>query len=296
MTEAEVLDQFERCSNWGRWGEDDERGTLNLVTQQVTTAALATVQTGRLVSFGKDVPTSSESLPHPALHLMTSVGHDSISSQDALLVRTHGFEHTHMDAVGHTFFDGKMYNGRLARDHVTERGLTFGCIKAMAEGIVTRGVLLDVPSVRGLDYLPSGDGVSAADLDAAAAMAEVNIRSGDAIFVRTGHDARIRRNGPEADDLREGLLADVMPWMHQKEVAVYGGDCIERLPSGYLRVPQPLHQIGHVAMGLAILDIPDMERLLEACREHGRNEFVLVLAPLRVPGGTGCAINPLAIF
>lgn len=296
MTETEVLGLFERCSNAGRWGDADERGTLNYITGEVVRAALSTVKRGAVVSIGKDVPTRSGAIPPPAMHLMTSVGLGGISAQDALSVVTHGFANTHLDALGHTFFEGKIYNARMAADHVRQEGLTFGAVTAMAAGIVTRGVLLDVADVRGVDFLEAGDGVSASDLEAAAAKAGIRIRSGDAVLIRTGHDARIAQRGAEPDDFREGVLPDVLPWLHEHEIALYGADCIERIPSGYPSVPLPLHQVGHVAMGLAILDIPDMEAVTAACRTYGVNDFLLIISPLRVPGGTGSLVNPLIVF
>ena len=122
------------------------------------------------------------------------------------------------------------------------------------------------------------------------------VSRGDAIFVRSGQALRERRDGPIGEGPREGLLAEAVPWLHEREIAVYSGDCIERMPSGYERVPMPLHQVGMVAMGLAILDCADCERLAEACRARGRATFCLVVAPLRVPGGSASAVNPLALF
>jgi kynurenine formamidase len=204
---------------------------------------------------------------------------------------------THLDAVAHSYFEGRVYNGRRAGDVVQRLGgIRFGSIMAHADGIVTRGILLDVAAVRGVEYLAAEEGITVADLEAAEAHAKTHIGRGDAIFVRSGQARRERAEGPLPEAPREGLLAECVPWLHAREVAVYSGDCIERIPSGYQCVTMPLHQIGMVAMGLAIMDCADCEGLAEACRTHGRHDFCLVVAPLRVPGGTASAVNPLALF
>jgi kynurenine formamidase len=124
----------------------------------------------------------------------------------------------------------------------------------------------------------------------------VRVESGDAVVIRSGIDRREALNGPAAVEPREGLLPDSVLWLHEREVAVFSGDCIERLPSGYPRVPLPLHQVGLVAMGLMILDATDVETLRDLCREEGRNDFLFVAAPLRLPGGSGSPVNPLVVF
>jgi len=124
----------------------------------------------------------------------------------------------------------------------------------------------------------------------------VTVESGDAIFIRSGLDARESAEGVSTSEAREGVLSEVIPWLHRREVAVYSGDCIERLPSGFHDLPTPLHQIGMSAMGLALLDNIDAERLAEACRRFGSYQFLVVVAPLRLPRATGSAVNPLAIF
>jgi len=296
MTEEEVLRLFETCSNAGRWGVDDERGTLNHVTGDGTLAALALVREGRAVSIGRDLVTEgSAQSPPSAVHVLTYAGHEPSAALELLTLVPHGFEMTHLDAVAHSYFDGHVYNGRRAADVVRPGGIAFGSIMAAADGIVTRGVLLDVAAARGVEYLRAEDGIGVADLDAAEELGGVHVGRGDAIFVRSGQVLRERAEGPIGDGPREGLLAEAVPWLHAREVAVYSGDCIERLPSGYRRVPMPLHQLGMAAMGLAILDCADCERLAELCRAIGRHEFCVAVAPLRIPGGTGSAVNPIAI-
>jgi hypothetical protein len=295
LTANQVVDLFTSCSNANRWGGDDERGTLNYITPEVRRAALATVTVGEAISIGKDlVVKGSTQTPPSAVHYMTYAGDSPMAALDVVILSPHGLETTHLDAVGHSYFEGRQYNGRSAEENVTPDGIHHGSIMAMADGLLTRGVLLDVAAVRGLESLPAGTGVSAEDVQEAERRSGTQVRSGDAIFIRTGMDlipVSQLSHGP-----RTGVLTDVVPWLHTREVAIYSGDCIERTPSGYDRVPMPLHQIGLVAMGLCMLDSPDVERLRGACQRFGRNEFLLTVAPLRIPGGTGSSVNPVAVF
>jgi len=297
MNEEEVLRLVETCSNAGRWGPDDECGTLNYITREKRLEALALVREGLTVSIGRDLITrASAQWPPSAVHVLTYAGHEPSAALELLTLVPHGFEMTHLDAVAHSYFEGRVYNGRRAAAVVKPDGIAFGSVMAAVDGIVTRGVLLDVAAARGVEHLRAEDGIGVADLKAAEELADARVGRGDAIFVRSGQAVRERAEGPIGDGPREGVLAEVVPWLHEREVAVYSGDCIERMPSGYGRVPMPLHQVGMVAMGLAILDCADCERLAEICRSLGRYEFCVVVAPLRIPGGSASAVNPIALF
>jgi kynurenine formamidase len=298
MTEEEVLRLFETCSNWGRWGTDDEKGTLNFITPQKRARSAALVKQGLAVSLGRDLSTrQTPANSVPIVHRMLYVGHDDIiSTHDSVDVAPHGFRVTHLDALGHVYFRGRIYNGRKASDAVLSRGMTFGSVRALREGIFTRGVLLDVAKARNVDYLKPDEGVYPEDLDAAETLAGVVVESGDAIFVRVGLGAREAVEGEENPSSRAGLMAECVPWIHERQVAVYSGDCIEKMPSAHPAIPMPLHMIGLVAMGLVMLDNPDVEVLAEAARTAGRSEFLLTCSPLRIPGGTGSAVNPIAVF
>jgi hypothetical protein len=290
-------DRLREASNLGRWGTEDERGTLNLITAEKRLAALALPTHGVVIPLGRAIATTgSRQIPPSAVHVMTTLGPDEISSQDLLILSAHGFEMTHLDAIGHSTLDGRVYGDRAASEVVTAAGLRHGGIDQAVEGIVTRGILLDVAGAEGVDHVAQGDGISAADLDRAERAARVSVGAGDAVFVRSGLGLRVARGGEDTPDLREGLLPDAIPWLRARDVALYAGDCIERLPSEVDGIPQPLHQVGMALMGLWILDAPDVEPLAAACARFGRSEFLLVIAPLRIPGGTASAVNPLAIF
>jgi kynurenine formamidase len=301
MDEADVLALFDSCSNVGRWGADDAIGTLNLISVEKRLAALALPRSGRMVSLGFDLeigPTAQE-MPSAELACRFHPTDAPIDAHDTLSMNIHGFDVTHLDAPGHVFFEGRGFGGRPVSEIATEDGLAFGSIQPLGErGIVTRGILLDVAATRGVDHLPVDGEIAAVDLDAAEERAGIEISDGDAIFVRSGHGVRKAREGEDHDEMapHEGVAPDVLPWLHERGVAVYSGDCIERRPSGYPQVPMPLHQIGLVSMGLCILDVPDIEGLASACRDEGRADFLLIVSPLRVPGGTGSAVNPLAVF
>ncbi len=298
MPEADALALLERCSNRGRWGLDDEMGTLNYITPEVRLRALRTVTLGRVISIGKDLDgVVSSRNPRPFIHRMLHMGYgDRTVSTDVTEIAPHGFSVTHMDALGHIYVEGAMYNGRRAEDEVGASGLGFGSIMAAKEGVVTRGVLLDVAGSRGVDWLGPDEEIWPDDLEEAESWAGVRVESGDAVVVRIGLSAREAVEGPEDPSRRAGLMLECVPWLHERQAAVYTGDCFERLPSTYPRLGSPVHQVGFSALGLSILDIPELEELAAVCREVGRHEFLLTYAPLRIPGGTGSAVNPLCIF
>jgi kynurenine formamidase len=260
--------------------------------------ALALPRLGRTLSVAHDLsPKASPKNSDPLRYRMLHTGHaDSWSALDAIEVQSHGFAVTHLDAVGHVFHDGTMYNRRRAADHITPAGMTANSIMAMADGIVTRGVFLDVARARGVPWLDAGEGVTAADLSAAEQLAGVSVEPGDAVFVRTGLGAREAEQGDEDPSTRAGLTAECVPWLHDHAVAVFSGDCVDQIPSGYPGLPLPLHQVGMVAMGLCMLDTTDVETLAAVTAEVGANEFLLFASPLRIPGGTGSAVNPIAVF
>jgi kynurenine formamidase len=297
VTEEEVLDLFRTCSNVGRWGRDDQLGTLNLITRGKRLAALASVVEGNIVALG--APLAIGTSRQTPVSATLQIRDDVTSASDTLAMSIHGYEATHLDALGHVFFERRAWGGRTAEALIGSTGLTSLSVEAAAmAGIVTRGVLLDVAGTRGVEHLGEHDGISAADLDAAEQRAGARVQEGDAVFVRSGHAVRAAAEGDAHDENapHEGVLPDTLPWLKRRDVAIYSSDCVEQRPSGYDRVPMPLHQVGVTAMGMWILDCPDLERLKAACQQHGRSTFALVVAPLRIPGGTGSAVNPLAIF
>ncbi len=310
-TEEEVRGYFESLSNWGRWGPDDERGTLNFITEETVRAAVATVTNGVSVSCAMDI--RAEAQPDQIVgtpqRLMLVTG-EPADPRDPAHSRAwgpmeyfglafHGFTVTHLDALAHGVRNGQLYNGRPARSVTARSGALEQSVLAAASGITTRGVILDIPAVRGCSWLEPGEGVFPEDLDAAEARQNVVVGRGDAVLVRTGYPARRRERGHE-DMLatgQPGWHAACMPWLHEREVAVIASDTSQEVvPSGYTEPSLPVHAVGIVAMGLWLLDNADLEEATAWCRRLERWEFLFVLAPLRIDGGTGSPLNPLAIF
>lgn len=298
LDEDAVIALFETCSNVDRWGEQDELGTLNYITPSKRAQAAGLVSGVSVVSLSRDLSTKqSPANPTPVVHKMLYVAHsDPITCLDSIEVTPHGFDVTHQDAVGHVYFEGTAWNGRRAEAIVGPDGMEFGSIYALRDGIVTRGILLDVAASRGVAYLEPGEPVWPSDLEAAEARGGTEIESGDAVFVRVGLGAREAANLVDPGEPRAGLTAGCLEWLHSKQISVYSGDCVEQIPSPYKRVTLPLHMIGMVAMGLALLDNVQIESLAQRCSEVGRNAFMLVVAPLRIPKATGSPVNPLALF
>jgi kynurenine formamidase len=295
VPEAEVLGYMETLSNWGRWGPDDELGTLNYITPQKRVAAAQGVRSGRTVSLAHDLNTQAQpNNPRPAIHLMLQ-GTRSIA-MDFIGVAYHGLATSHIDAFSHVFWERQMYNGRPARE-VTAQGAQRNSVLAWRDGIVSRGVLLDVAAAKGREWLDATEAVHVEDLEEAERFGGVRVEEGDILIMRVGQWPRMQAQGWETPGSpRPGLAADCLPWLHTRRVAAYGGDCFDAVPSGYEKMPMPLHTVGLVAMGLPLLDNLSVEPLAAACREEGRYHFLLTVAPLRIPGGTGSPVNPIAVF
>jgi kynurenine formamidase len=296
-TEQELRHLFNNLKNWGRWGPDDELGTVNLVTQTRSLAAAELVESGRVVSLAFDLDThESDKNYMPTVHRMLHSTAASVTAVDQVTIVPHSFAVTHLDAVSHSNFDGHLYNGRTVDDTIDRFGIQQGSIGALYQGVVSRGVFLDVASARGVPWLEPGEYITEDDLDAAESLSGVTVEPGDVILVRAGIGAWEAEHGPETITLRAGLSPWCLRWLRERDVAVYGGDCFERLPLPYQRYPWAFHQIAQASIGLVLLDNVDMEPLAAACTAEGRDTFMIALAPLRLQGGTGSALNPLAVF
>jgi len=296
--EAELDALFDEVNNAGRWGADDELGTLNYITRAKRVAAAGLVREGIALSIARNLDTiQSPNNPQPVRHTLCYQSHYPIGCLDAVVIDTHGFAITHLDAISHVYRDQDVYNGRLAAEVALPTGLTFGDILAQKDGMFTRGVLLNVAAVRGVEWLEPDEGIYAADLLAAEERQGIRVESGDCIFVYTGLQKREAVQGPENLGQRVGIMPDAIRWMHEREIAVYSGDCVDAFPNPYgARYAIYFHAIALAAMGLILLDIPALEPLVELCGELGRTEFLLTMAPLRLKGGTGCPVNPIALF
>jgi len=305
-TRADVDVMAQQLSNWGRWGPEDERGALNFVTPEVSAAAAALVSDGVTVSCALELAkTPAADNPTPVTHFMTGAGDVSglgglrglEATGDGFMISPHGMANTHIDALCHILDDGKMYNGFPATD-VLSTGAEKNSIMGLEQGISTRGVLLDIARVRGVDWLELGEGISVADLEAAEAAQGVRVRSGDILLVRTGRDTRREAEGawPPFSGMA-GLLMETLPWIREREVAILGCDGVsDMVPSNIEDSPLPIHHIIITYMGVHLIDNARLGPVAEACAERNRWEFLLTIAPLRLVGGTASPINPIAMF
>lgn len=286
-----------RLSNWGRWGPDDQLGALNLITPEVTAAATATVRTGRTVSCARPLPTrpGPDNLS-PVVHHMTGTATEGYGA-DYFAMAPHGYATTHIDALCHIFHEGRIYNG-FSAETVTAHGASKLGIHHLRSGVVTRGVLIDVPAVRGVEALEPGEPVFPEDLEAAENAAGVQVQRGDALLVRTGRWRWRESHGPWApNEGMAGLDASCLSWMHEREIAVLASDGVsDVMPSRVANVPMPIHTLALVAMGIHLLDNLDLDELSTACVAEGRWSFLLVVAPLILNRGTASPVNPIAVL
>jgi kynurenine formamidase len=295
---------FESVKNWGRWGEDDDLGTLNFITPERIVAAARLVRDGLVIPLG--LPLNKPAADGGAVHVMREL-HErrpdprgTGMATDAMTIEIHGHFDSHLDALCHVSYGGLLYNGRQAAE-VAEAGAPALDIAVYARrGIVGRGVLLDIAAFRGVLWLEPGDAVTAAELEAAEAKTGTRVGEGDVLVFRTGHDRRRRErpwdSSPEGEG-RAGLRPDAVVWMHERRVAAFlpDGDG-ETVPFQVDGVRAPIHALQLVAMGLAAADGLDLEQLSQTCQALGRWEFLVAAAPLSLVGGTGSPINALAVF
>ncbi len=297
LTADEVLGFHKTLSNWGRFGERDQLGALNLITPEKRVAAAGLVRTGRSVSCARSLPTQpGPENPSPVLHHMIGTASEGWGG-DYFSIASHGYATSHIDALCHIFHEGKLYNG-YPIERVTAHGALELGIHELATGIVGRGVLIDVPRTRGVEWLEPGDVILPDDLDAACAAAGLRVESGDVLFVRTGRWARRAALGAwNPIEGLAGLYASCLPWLHQRGVAALGCDGVsDVIPSQVEGVGMPIHTVAIVAIGLHLIDNLDLESLAQACAEEGRWEFLIAMAPLVLFRGTASPVNPIATF
>ena len=302
-TQSEVLGYFDSLSNWGRWGADDELGALNYITPGKRREAAGLVREGISVSCAWDIGTT----PRPD-HLfgvpqryMVATGRDPLefgrggAALEVMSLAFHGATVTHLDGLSHIFWDGKMYNGKPADLVNARQGASHFAVTELGDGIVTRGVLMDIPALHGRPWLEPGEGVFPEHLEAAEERQGLRVSTGDIVLLRTGKGRRQREEATPPSS--GGWHVASLPWLHEREVAVIGADTAQEAGSaGYEAIPVPVHMIAIVAMGLHLIDNCDLEALARTCERLNRWEFFLSIQPLRLEGGTGSAVNPVAVF
>jgi kynurenine formamidase len=316
-TVTEVFEYASSLSNWGRWGPDDEKGTLNLISDGKRKRALGNVRYGVAVSLSWDIDPSiyPESKPPPQRYMIRSGegihdahrlhrgGRQLVDPQDSATefigLIFHDDRVTHLDGLSHRFWRGNMYNGFPAEWVTAANGATKNSVTSAREGFVTRGILIDVPRHRDVQWLEPGEPVHHDEVEQIVAKAGLELEEGDALLLRTGFGRRREIQGPElsATMRRAGWHASCLPLFHRYGMSLIGADTAnDVLPSGYEETRGPVHGIGIAAMGLWLIDNCNLEALGEACERYGTLEFAFLGIPLPFVGATGSPLNPVAIF
>lgn len=308
--EAQVLEWMTSLSNWGRWGNDDQKGCLNLITPEKRKQAAALVQEGIPVSCARPITTEiTPDITYQVQRYMVDSGEGrETDPPERRLTRRgaaefigmvfHGQTITHIDALSHYSWQGKLYNGKPASLITSREGAQTHSIEAAAEGIVTRGVLLDVTQVRNVPWLASDDPVMPEDLEAAEELEGVHVEEGDLLLVRTGNYRRRLERGPVPNTQpMTACQVACTPWFKERGVAMLGTDTSNDVrPSHYATITSPLHTMSLVTLGMWLIDNANLEELAQACQQRNRYEFMLAMGPLRLRQVTGCPVNPIALF
>ena len=296
-TEEELLAWIESLRNWGRWGPEDELGTLNLITPEVRRRGASLVSEGLAVPLAWELdPPSHDRHGLVQRYMMESgapgdaaeAGSRACFPKEYFGFAYHGLLMTHLDAPPHCVWDGQIYNGFAGSTVTTAKGALRAGVQVAAQGFSGRGILIDLGEFdRGA--LPS-------DVEAAERRQGVSVQPGDMVLLRVGVSRR-RKAGLPAAESSGGWHAGMLPWLHDRDVALIGSDAPqEARPTGYRVVASPIHVVGLVSMGLWLLDNCDLEALAETCQRLGRWEFQLSVQPLPVRGGTGSPVAPVATF
>lgn len=294
-----------RVNNWGRWGPDDELGTLNYVTQATVAHAATRVREGRVFSLAIPLDRTGPQVGHRhrfnPIHVMFETLTEEARpggmtvADDMLILPLQSA--TQWDSLSHVADNGLIYGGRSAT-LVGTQGAKKNSIASISHRVCSRGVLLDIARWRGVDALPVGHVINAVDLEACASDAGVSIETGDVLLIRTGFLAQARRAGWAGfQDAAPGLSVWSLEWIHERQIAAVASDtaAVEVRPTEIEGVYNPFHSIAIVHMGLLLGEIFDLERLAQDCHENGQYEFLFVAAPLPVTGGVGSPVNPYAL-
>ena len=298
-TKEEVDSYLQDRRNWGRWGDKGSAGAMNLIGPEKRASAARLVKTGRAVSLSRPFPVEpSRENPRPAHHYVQTMDRPpgGGAAVDYYGVYYHGTSTTHIDALCHVWDRNGMWDGRKPAETITFSGGLYGTVDEWSDGILTRGVLLDVPRHRGKPYVTMDDPVHGWELEDIAREEGLTLEAGDAVMVYSGREAYAKDHdgawggGPD----RPGLHASCLPFIRDNDVSVLGWDMMDFMPNGY-GIPWSMHGV-IFAYGVALLDNSLLEPLADACAEEGGHEFMLTINPLRVIGGTGSPVNPIAVF
>ena len=294
-TQAQFEQWMSELSNWQRWGPDDQLGAANLITPEKRLQAMSLVDTGLTVSLGHDVVDDVGSDANRPFDLDMIISFDPDRIRDRLDIDYHGGFFSHLDAVCHVVYDGKIFNGHDFRQTVTRDGCAHLGITGLEHGVVTKAVLVDVPRLRGVPYLEPGTRVYREDIEAWERQTGVTVEPGDVLLIRTGRWAR--RDALQEETGTAGLDASFLPFLADRDVAMLGGDTAhevrDNIPGFDVTV---IHKFTIVARGMNLFDNLDLEEVAETAARLQRWEFFFMASPVRVPKGTGSPINPIAMF
>jgi kynurenine formamidase len=295
-TKASTFEQWKiEVSNWGRWGKEDQLGTLNLITAELKIQAASLVKEGKSISLAMNL-SKEEGINNgnPIIHKLSTSGQWAV---DTYTINYHGYAHSHIDALCHIALEGELYNGYSADSRKSTGAGKLG-IQHMSEGIFSRGILVDIPWLKGVPYLEPGTAILAKDLEAWELKTGIQISSGDVLLIRTGRMECEKQNGSwNYSQKASGLHVSTVRWLKEKDIAVLGSDgASDVLPSHVEGQSHPVHMLVLLAMGTPILDNLNLEELTEQARLSNRWEFLFVGTPLRIEGGTGSPLNPIAVY
>jgi kynurenine formamidase len=295
-----------QVSNWGRWGTDDERGTINFITPEKIRQAAACVRRGRVFSLGLSFDGSGPQIGQGGRvnpqHFMTATAgivypHSPFRFSDDVVVMPLQCA-TQWDSLAHVHYDGQLYNGYPA-ESITTAGASKNSIDKQADGIVSRGVLVDLARAAGVERLEPGHAITVAELEAAEAAQGVRLGTGDVLLIRTGHLSVFKKDGDRVGYMRmmPGLSLACAEWLHAREIAAVATDtnAVEVIPFEDNAVPLPLHMVCIRDMGLTLGEMFDLDALAADCAADGVYEFLFTAPPLKVTGAVGSPLNPLAI-
>jgi kynurenine formamidase len=321
-TEAEIISIITERRNWGRWGPEDERGALNLITPESRLRALAAARTGEVISLSRPFPTwTGAGNIQPAQHFlqMHNNGGNNTSAEsgepssgwavDYYGISYHGVTATHMDALCHVWDGDGIYNGREPEEAIGYAGAKFGGIENWADGILTRGVILDVPRFRGTEYVTEETPVMGWELEEILKSEAIQVQPGDAVVVYSGRE-RWQAANPELpygrypvsylpgcapqNFTKPGLHASCLTFLRDHDFSTLVWDMIDATPYEY-DIPFAVHSVIH-AFGMAVVDNALLEPFATACAAQGRSDFLFTVTPLLVVGGTGSPVNPVAVL
>src|SRR5262245_36463124 len=295
LDKATIDRWMQELSNWGRWGKDDQTGTINLITPARRKAAAALVKEGLSISLSRDTDTvKSADNPIPFGYQPVP---NPMFGMDTYTMRYHNQSTTHLDSLSHMYIGGRMYNG-FSQSEVTPAGAQKLAVTAFKSGIASRGILMDFARLKGVKYLENGTPILPADFEAWEKQAGIKVGPGDIVLVRTGHWVRRAEKGPWYSETGSaGMHPSCARWFKDRGVAMIGSETHgEVMPAPIAGAPFPLHQLLLVAMGMPMLDNADFDALADAAASRRRWEFFVTVSPLAVPGGTGSPVNPTAIF